>query len=275
MTDKEPLIRILSLGAGVQSSTMALMADQGAFGKKPDAAIFADTGWEPEPVLEHLEWLKTQLSYPVYITGKGTSIRDDILNAMGENGNRFASAPFFTKNPESKKKGMLRRQCTREYKITPIAAKTRRLVGLKKYARFPKGEHVEMWIGISTDEIQRMKPSRDWWQKNRWPLIVKNMSRDDCLKWYEGKDLKRPAKSACIGCPFHDDHFWHDMKTNRPDEFENACEIDDVIRKGNKKVKDNLYIHRSCVPLREAEFNIKDKDQLDLFNNECEGMCGV
>ena len=65
------------------------------------------------------------------------------------------------------------------------------------------------------------------------------------------------------------------MKTNRPDEFENACEIDDVIRKGNKKVKDNLYIHRSCVPLREAEFNIKDKDQLDLFNNECEGMCGL
>ena len=48
--DKEPLIRILSLGAGVQSSTMALMADQGAFGKKPDAAIFADTGWEPTPV---------------------------------------------------------------------------------------------------------------------------------------------------------------------------------------------------------------------------------
>ena len=114
MTDKEPLIRILSLGAGVQSSTMALMADQGAFGKKPDAAIFADTGWEPTPVLEHLEWLKTQLSYPVYITGKGTSIRDDILNAMGDNGIRLASAPFFTKNPESKKKGMLRRQCTRE-----------------------------------------------------------------------------------------------------------------------------------------------------------------
>ena len=46
---KKPLARILSLGAGVQSSTMALMADQGAFGDKPDAAIFADTGWEPRP----------------------------------------------------------------------------------------------------------------------------------------------------------------------------------------------------------------------------------
>ena len=32
MQDKEPALRILSLGAGVQSSTMALMADAGEFG---------------------------------------------------------------------------------------------------------------------------------------------------------------------------------------------------------------------------------------------------
>ena len=56
----EPAMRILSLGAGVQSSTMALMAEEGAFGIKPDAAIFADTGWEPKPVIEHLNWLKKQ-----------------------------------------------------------------------------------------------------------------------------------------------------------------------------------------------------------------------
>ena len=177
---EQPLIRILSLGAGVQSSTMSLMAEEGEFGVKPDAAIFADTGWEPKPVIEHLEWLKTQVSYPVYTVGKGTSIRDDIMKAMSESGNRFASAPFFTKNPDSNKKGMLRRQCTREYKITPIARKSRQLVGLKKHAKFPKGKHIETWIGISTDEIMRMKPSRDSWQKNRWPLIEKKMSIQDC-----------------------------------------------------------------------------------------------
>ena len=136
--DKEPLIRILSLGAGVQSSTMALMADQGAFGKKPDAAVFADTGWEPTPVLEHLEWLKTQVSYPVYTVSRGSSIREDIIKAMTETGQRMASAPFFTKNPESNKKGMLRRQCTREYKIAPIARKSRQLVGLKSMQDFQK-----------------------------------------------------------------------------------------------------------------------------------------
>jgi len=32
MENKEPKLRILSLGAGVQSSTMALMADAGEFG---------------------------------------------------------------------------------------------------------------------------------------------------------------------------------------------------------------------------------------------------
>ena len=56
----EPKLRILSLGAGVQSSTMALMANEGAFGPLPDYAIFADTGWEPKKVYEHLDWLKSK-----------------------------------------------------------------------------------------------------------------------------------------------------------------------------------------------------------------------
>jgi len=45
-------IRVLSLGAGVQSTTLALMAAEGILAK-PDAAV-ADTGWEPGRVYEHL-----------------------------------------------------------------------------------------------------------------------------------------------------------------------------------------------------------------------------
>lgn len=268
----EPAMRILSLGAGVQSSTMALMADRGEFGVKPDAMVFADTGWEPPSVYEHLEWLKNNISIPLHITSKG-NIRDDIMKAMGPEGNRFASAPFFTKNPDSNKKGMLRRQCTREYKITPLTKKMRELMGVLPRKRFPKDKYIEVWIGISMDEVQRIKPSRERWQMNRWPLVEKKLSRQDCLDWYNDKDYKRPAKSACIGCPFHDDPFWIDMKRNRPEEFEDACKIDETIRKGNTKVKDELFIHRSCVPLREAKF--KGENQEDLFNLECEGMCGL
>jgi hypothetical protein len=143
---------------------MALMADQGAFGEKPTAAIFADTGWEPKPVIDHLNYLKSKLSFPVYICKAG-NLNEDILKATDSG--KFVSVPFFTIN-EKGKKGMGRRQCTREYKITPIAAKIRELLGMKKYARFPKTEYVETWVGISTDEVFRVKESRFWWQKNRW-----------------------------------------------------------------------------------------------------------
>jgi len=48
-------LRVLSLGAGVQSTTMALMAAHGEIMSMPNCAIFADTGWEPKAVYEHLE----------------------------------------------------------------------------------------------------------------------------------------------------------------------------------------------------------------------------
>lgn len=61
-------LRVLSLGAGVQSTTMALMAAHGEIGPMPDCAIFADTGWEPKSVYDHLEWLMSPnvLPFPVY-----------------------------------------------------------------------------------------------------------------------------------------------------------------------------------------------------------------
>ena len=51
-------LRVLSLGAGVQSTTLALLAVRGEIGPMPDCAIFADTGWEPRAVYEHLTWLR-------------------------------------------------------------------------------------------------------------------------------------------------------------------------------------------------------------------------
>ena len=58
-------LNVLSLGAGVQSTVMALMAAEGEITPMPDCAIFADTQFEPESVYTHLDWLETQLPYPV------------------------------------------------------------------------------------------------------------------------------------------------------------------------------------------------------------------
>lgn len=48
--------RVLSLGGGVQSTTMALLAARGDF-EPPDIAIFADAGWEPQAVYDAVGWL--------------------------------------------------------------------------------------------------------------------------------------------------------------------------------------------------------------------------
>ena len=72
-------LRILSLGAGVQSSTLALMIEKGEV-PTVDAAIFADTKGEPKVVYDWLNWLEKKLSYPVYrVTWR--DLKQDILDA--------------------------------------------------------------------------------------------------------------------------------------------------------------------------------------------------
>ncbi|MDD3836681.1 MAG: hypothetical protein PHG43_02460, partial [Phenylobacterium sp.] len=75
-------LRVLSLGAGVQSTTLALMAAHGEVGPMPDCAIFADTGWEPRAVREHLAWLMSPnvLPFPVHVVSAG-DIHADLLRA--------------------------------------------------------------------------------------------------------------------------------------------------------------------------------------------------
>lgn len=261
-------LRVLSLGAGVQSSVMALMAESGEIGPRPDAAIFADTGWEPEAVYEHLAWLESQLSFPVYRVCAG-SILQDTMDGINSTGQRFASMPFFLKGPDGN--GMGRRQCTKEYKIAPIQRKIRELCGLEKGQR-AKGVRVEQWIGISTDEAARMKDAEQKWITNRWPLLEENMSRRDCQAWfaerYPGRKL---AKSSCIGCPYHSNEEWRALTD---EEFEEACHFDDSIRY-HPKMNQQQYVHRDCIPLRQVDLSTPEEQGQINWLDECEGMCGV
>lgn len=260
------VIRVISLGAGVQSTTMALMAAKGEIGPMPDAAIFADTGWEPKQVYSHLVWLMEQLPYPVHIVSGG-NIRNDIMARSNTTGGRFAAVPWFLKMPDGKQ-ALGRRQCTKEYKLYPIRRKTRAMLGGKT----PKGG-AEMWIGISTDEAVRMKPSSVQYIVNRWPLIERGMSREACLDWMRENGYPRPPKSSCIGCPFHNNAQWRQIKQD-PEAWADVVEIDAAIRR-QSGMKGEQYMHRKMVPLDQVDFRTKEEIEADLFNNDCEGMCGV
>ena len=271
--NRKKTLTVISLGVGVQSSTMLLMAAKGEL-PNVDCAIFADTGYEPKSVYNYLNLLKKIVKFPIYQVSKG-NIKDDIINSI-RNNTKFPTAPFFTQNAITGKKGMLRRQCTFDYKISVIRKKLRELCNVGYRKRFPKDKYIEQWIGISTDEIQRMKPARDPYILNRHPLIEMNMSRQDCINWMKKNEFPLPEKSACIMCPYHNDAYWHFMKTDRPSEFADAVQFDKNIRTGAKNIKDNLFLHRSCKNLDEVEFDKKENDkQLDMFNNECEGLCSI
>lgn len=120
-------MRVLSLGAGVQSTTLALLAAEGEI-EPPDVAIFADTGWEPPWVYEHLQWLMSPnvLPFPVVITSAG-NIREAVRWRSINGHKRHASIPWHTVNPDGSE-GMGRRQCSNEYKRDQIAKEIRRLV---------------------------------------------------------------------------------------------------------------------------------------------------
>lgn len=257
---------ILSLGAGVQSTAMALMAAAGEIAPMPDAAIFADTQWEPRAVYAHLDWLERQLPFPVYRVTAG-NLRAALVAHVNSTGQRFSAVPWHMKNPDGST-AMGRRQCTKEYKIIPIRQKSRALMTAAGHRT------VEQWIGISTDEAVRMKPSNRKYITHRWPLVELGMSRWDCLRWMERRGFQQPPKSACIGCPFHDNAAWRRLRES-PEEWADAVEVDKAIRH-QPKFKNEQYMHRSLVPLDQVDLSTaEDRGQLNMFNNECEGMCGV
>lgn len=263
----EPRLRVLSLGAGVQSTTLALMAAKGEIGPMPDAAIFADTGWEPRAVYEHLARLREALPFPVHVVSAG-DLRADILAKTNTTGQRFAAVPWFMRMPDGTE-AMGRRQCTAEYKLKPLQRQIRAMLGGKT----PKGG-AEVWIGISTDEAFRVKPSRVQYIANRWPLIEQRMNRNDCIRWMDRNGWSAP-KSSCIGCPFHSADQWRALT---PDEFADACAVDEAIRQPHpgRGIKGEQFMHRSLRPLTEVDLTTaEDRGQLNLFVNECEGMCGV
>lgn len=267
---------MLSLGAGVQSTTLALMAAHGHFGSL-DCAIFADTGWEPAAVYEHLRWLMSPnvLPFPVHIVS-ARNLRESLIAAG--NGKRWASIPAFTRTVDRRGNvsiGMIRRQCTTTSKIEPIRRKVRELAGLTR-KRSPTYPVVHQWLGISMDEVVRMKPSRAAWQLNRFPLIESRMTRKDCLDWLKSHGYPKPPKSACIGCPFYSDAMWRSMRNNDPAAWDDAVEVDRAIRTGLRGIRGEVFLHRSGVPLDEADLSTAaDHGQLDVWPNECEGMCGL
>jgi len=265
MENGKKIMRTLSLGAGVQSTALLLASANGLL-PKLDAAIFADTGWEPAGVYDHLNRIEEEIAkpagIPIYRVSQG-NIRDDALNPE----KKFASMPLFIKSADGSQ-GMIRRQCTGEYKIKPIHQKTKELLGATrdengKLGRVKKGEFLEQWIGISTDEFHRAKDSKVQYIKHVFPLLDLGWSRLDCMKYLDSLGFGTTPKSACIGCPFHGNRMWRELRDSQPEEFADAVLFDTQMRENNNnsKLRGTPFLHRSLLPLNQAPIDYVSKKE--------------
>ena len=255
-------MRYISLGAGVQSTAMLILSCEGKI-PRADVAVFADTQDEPQWVYDHLERLERWSSIPIERVTHGC------LSQAAMTRERFAAIPSFTLGSDGAA-APLRRQCTREYKITPIERRVKQLLGYKK-GQVVKS-HATAMIGISMDEIQRVRESRTRWITNEYPLVDLGLSRNDCHRISQERGFN-PKKSSCVFCPFHDDRFWLDLRENYPEEWAKAVEFDAAIRDMSMSgVERPVFLHRTLKPLNEVE--LKHENQLPLWE-DCEGYCGV
>jgi len=239
----------------------------------PDVAVFADTGAEPEQVYDWLAHLKKWLPFPV-VTVSGGDLREETLAAWRGENVVAGTPPLYVRGGagfEHKPLNVLWRKCTQEYKLKPI----RRWLQANR-----RGRPVVQYLGISRDEIVRMKPSGVGYITNVWPLIDAGLTRHSCLTWMERAGWPRPPRSACTFCPYRTNAQWRDLRDLHPSDWDDAVEFDRAIRTvpeklDGAKVFGQAFVHRSGVPLEEANIEEGDPNQADLFGNECEGMCGV
>ena len=260
------------------------MAKHGEITPMPDAAIFADTQAEPASVYKWLDWLEPQLPFPVIRVTRGDMTQESLLIKQRKDGTGCWSKsliPAFIQNKDGTR-GIMGRACTYSYKVEQLE-RAARLHG--KVKRGQKNVTVTQWIGISWDEIQRIKPSRVAWSQHRWPLVELRMGRRDCLKWMESHGYPKPPRSACVYCPFHSDNEWRRLRDEEPEEFARSVQFEkdlQAVKAKTERMRGVPFLHPSLVPLDQVDFRTDiERGQLSLwldeqsFGNECEGMCGV
>lgn len=276
-----PALRVLSLGGGVQSTVMCLLAENGILGLKPDCAIFADTDWEPKAVYENIDWLQSQVSFPIVQVSNGRSLHTDVVNGVNAQGQPWLTLPAYLADAEGKEAGINWRQCTKNYKLEPIRKAVQEMLGVNPRQILSPETNVEMWLGITTDEGLRVKPSRNWWIKHRYPLIDDfPMTRDQCQEWFaEHYPNRKLFRSACVGCPFRSSESWLQIKESEPELFEDAVMIDELLRSpdhnAGRMFRKRAFLHHRRIPLREAVKLDFESKEANAFINECEGHCGL
>jgi hypothetical protein len=247
-----------SYGGGTQSAAIAVLVLQGKL-PRPDIIVMADTAREATETWEYLHNVVNpalkEIGLEVEIASHDLAKKDLWGGKEGDT----LLMPVYTEGGE----GRLPSYCSAEWKREPVNRY------LRSMGYGPKKPIVQ-WFGMSVDELQRLNGSTKNWVRNAWPLCFPHrLRRIDCVRLVEDYGWPTPPKSSCWMCPHRGNSQWRHLRDNYPQDWESACNLDDEIR----RIDPNTFVHRSGVPLREANIN-DDSQQLDLLGCSS-GFCFV
>jgi hypothetical protein len=234
---------VLSNGGGTQSAAIVALIARGLL-EAPDYALIVDTGREKtatwdyyhahlKPALEGAG-CRTAIVPHSFATVDLYSHKGDILMPVYTTANGLGKLPTY---------------CSTEWKRRPLL----------RWLRAQGVKEATLWLGFSTDEAERMKPSTEGWITHAYPLIEGRLSRDDCYSLVRRMGWPEPPKSSCFMCPHQGDKQWADLKVNHPLDFAAAAALERDIQARDPHV----WLHRHAQPLDSLDF---DPGQDGLFD---------
>lgn len=249
-------MKILSCGAGMQSTALALMSCEKAMTSSAlypavpiyDAILFCDLGFEPPWVMQQVEFIQKACNDAgIFFKILYSPLYADYMRNFGER--RAVSIPWWTLGDDGHKSRMPR-NCTIDYKVEVISKYVRwHLLGYKKGQQLreeDKKAH-EMHMGFGYEEQRRCKVNPNPMFVNRFPLVEMRLTRADNYAYILERWGLATRASACTFCPFHKNIFFHYLRENEPREYDRLVEFDHLLRDKTPKppMDSDLFISRS------------------------------
>lgn len=243
-------MNVWSYGGGTQSAAIAVLILQGRL-PQPDMIVMADTSREVTETWEYLERIVRPAGFDVQVIPHNYAYWDIVKGDKGD-----ILLPAFTR--QNGRVGKMPTFCSDEWKRRPI----------QRWLREQGVDDCDVWLGMSTDEMERMKASSLKWYRHVYPLIeMIPMSRHQCVSLVEKYGWPTPPKSRCWMCPNMSPRAWKDLKHKYPDDFQKAVDLEKELHKTDK----DIYLHELGIPLDEAI--TQSERQSDMFDGCDSGYC--
>ena len=242
---------VLSYGGGV--NTVALMILLVRENMPFDEVVFADTGGEVPETYDYLSITRE------FLEQHGVPFR--IVTAR-ENEDLYGCSFRRRVIPSA-----VWRWSTRDFKVRPIHRYYRTL-----------GVHINQYMGIAYDEVDRMKDSQVEYVTNHYPLIENRVTRQGCIDIIKAEGLPVPVKSGCFFCPFSSLDRWRWLYETHPELYSRAVDLEENSKHfPDQRLTDQVFRKRATVTLRElaARFEAHLDSELlpDPTGNVCGGEC--